>query len=102
MSFSTKEFIDFLKKYQVIGLAIAVIIGGKLNEFVSTLVNDLLVPLIFQPALKAARVDDIRSLSFHGIKYGKVMGAFIDFAIVAFVVYLISKFILREKEVTKK
>lgn len=97
-----KEFLEFLKKYQVIGLAIAVIIGGKLNDFVGSLVNDLLVPVIFQPALKAAHVDDIRSLSFYGIKYGRVAGSFIDFAIVALVVFAFAKFILKETEVTKK
>lgn len=98
----TKEFIDFLKQYGVIGLAIAVVIGGKLNDLVSSLVNDLLMPLIFQPALKAANVDDIRKLSLNGILYGKVLGAAIDFLIVAVVVFLIAKHILREETVTKK
>jgi large conductance mechanosensitive channel len=36
-----KDFIGFLKEYGVIGLAIAVIIGGKLNDFVTSLVNEL-------------------------------------------------------------
>ncbi len=97
-----KEFIGFLKQYGVIGLAIAVIIGGKLNEFISSLVNDLLMPLIFQPALRAANVDDIRKLSANGILYGKVVGSAIDFLIVAFVVFMIAKFILREETVAKK
>jgi large conductance mechanosensitive channel len=92
----TKEFIGFLKQYGVIGLAIAVIIGGKLNEFISSLVSDLLMPLVFQPALKAANVDDIRKLSYHGILYGKVIGSGIDFLIVAFVVFLIAKLVLKE------
>lgn len=99
---SAKEFIEFLKKYNVIGLAIAVIIGGKVNDFVGSLVNDLFVPLIFQPALKAAQINDIQALSFHGIKYGKVLGSFVDFVIVALVVFSISKFILKEAEVQKK
>jgi large conductance mechanosensitive channel len=51
-----KEFFSFLKAYGVIGLAIAVIIGGKLNELISSLVNDLLMPLLFQPALRAANI----------------------------------------------
>ena len=46
----------------VIGLAIAVIIGGKLNDLIGSLVNDLLTPLLFAPALRAANVDDIRKL----------------------------------------
>lgn len=97
-----KEFIEFLKKYGVIGLAIAVVIGGKLNELISSLVNDLLMPLIFQPALKAANVDDIRKLSYDGILYGKVLGATIDFLVVAIVVFLFSKLVLKESQVEKK
>jgi large conductance mechanosensitive channel len=97
-----KEFVGFLKQYGVIGLAIAVIIGGKLNELVSSVVSDLLMPLVFQPALKAAQVDDIRKLSYNGILYGKVLGSTIDFLIVAVVVFLLAKLVLREKEVSKK
>lgn len=97
-----RGFLDFLKEYGVIGLAIAVIIGGKLNLLVTSLVNDLLTPLIFQPALNSAGVENIRELSYNGIKYGAVVGALIDFLIVAFIVYLFAKKILREEKVTKK
>ena len=97
-----KEFLGFLKQYGVIGLAIAVIIGGKANELVSSVVNDLLMPVVFQPALRAANVDDIRRLSYHGIFYGKVIGTAIDFMIVAFVVFMFAKFVLKEETVTKK
>lgn len=97
-----KEFVDFLKNYGVIGLAIAVIIGGKLNELVGSVVNDLLMPLIFQPALEAAKVDNIKSLSYNGILYGKVLGSLVDFIIVSFVIFVIAKFILKEEKVSKK
>lgn len=97
-----KEFLSFLKLYGVIGLAIAVIIGGKLNELVSSLVNDLLMPILFQPALKAAGVDNIRMLSYNGILYGKVLGSLVDFLIIAFLVFLLAKFALKEEVVTKK
>lgn len=97
-----KEFITFLKNYGVIGLAIAVIIGGKLNELVSSLVNDLLMPLIFKPALRTANVDDIRKLSYEGILYGKVIGSFLDFIIIAFVIFLLAKFVLKEDLLAKK
>lgn len=102
MKKSVQEFIAFLKNYGVIGLAIAVVIGGKLNEFVSSLVNDLFMPLVFQPALKAANVENIRLLSYNGILYGKVIGSAIDFLIVAVIVFLVAKVILREAVVGKK
>jgi large conductance mechanosensitive channel len=97
-----KEFIKFLKEYGVVGLAIAVIIGGKLNDLITSLVNDLLMPLIFKPALQAANVDDIRKLSHDGILYGKVIGAAIDFFVVAVVVFIFAKLVLKEQQVSKK
>lgn len=97
-----KEFMGFLKQYGVIGLAIAVIIGGKLNLLVTSLVNDLLTPLLFQPALKAAGVENIYQLGYNGIMYGKVVGALIDFIIVAFIVFLFAKKVMKEDVVAKK
>jgi large conductance mechanosensitive channel len=97
-----KEFVGFLKQYGVIGLAIAVIIGGKLNEFVSSLVNDILTPVILQPALQAAGVADIKLLSYHGILYGKFLGAGIDFLVVAFLVFMFAKKVLKEETVAKR
>ncbi len=97
-----KEFVAFLKEYGVIGLAMAVIIGGKLNDFVGSLVNDLFMPLVLKPALEAAQVADIRELSAGGILYGKVLGAGIDFLVVAFLVFAFAKVVLREEKVVKK
>ncbi len=97
-----KEFLAFLKQYGVIGLAIAVIIGGKLNEFVSSFVNDILTPVILQPALQAANVADIKQLSFHGVLYGKFLGAGIDFMVVAFLVFMFAKKVLKEDSVAKR
>ncbi len=97
-----KGFIGFLKHYGVIGLAIAVIIGGKLNELVTSMVNDLLMPLVFQPMLQAAQVDDIRKLQWNGILYGKVVGSAIDFLVVALVIYVFAKVVLKEESVSKK
>lgn len=96
------EFKAFLKEYGIIGLAMAVIIGGKLNEFVGSLVNDLLMPLILKPALEAAKVTNIRELSAGGILYGKVIGSGIDFLVVALLVFLFAKLVLKEEKVAKK
>ncbi len=97
-----KEFVGFLKQYGVIGLAIAVIIGGKLNLLVTSLVADILTPIIFQPALKAAGVENIALLSFNGVLYGKFVAAFIDFMVVAFVIFLFAKKVMKEETVAKR
>jgi len=97
-----KEFAEFLKNYGIVGLAIAVIIGGKLNDLVNSVVNDILMPVVFQPALAAANVDDVRKLNFNGIFYGKALGATIDFLIVAVLVFVIAKYLLKEEKVSKK
>ncbi len=96
------EFLAFLKQYNIVGMGIGVVVGGKLNEFISSMVNDLFMPFLFQPALRAANVDDIRKLSWGGVLYGKALGAAVDFMIVALIVFIFAKFVLREETVTKK
>lgn len=97
-----KEFITFLKNYGIIGLAIAVIIGGKLNLLVTSLVNDLITPVILQPALNAAGVSRLAQLSYNGILYGKVLAALLDFLVVALIVFLFAKKVMKEDLVAKK
>ena len=97
-----KEFIEFLKQYGVVGLAIAVIIGGKLNTFVTSLVDGLLMPIItfFIPGGEW-RTATLNIGPIHLLP-GLIIGAAIDFVIVAWVVFAIAKFILRETKVAKR
>ncbi len=99
---AVSEFVEFLKQYGVIGLAIAVIIGGKANALVTAIVNGILMPIVtfFIPggAWRTATLDlgPIRLL------LGPVFGTAIDFVIVAWLVFWFSKKVLREEKVTKK
>jgi len=97
-----KEFMEFMKTYGVIGLAIAFVIGGKVMEFVSATVADLLMPIIgiFLPG--GDWKTWVLELGPLKLGIGHWIGAAIDFAIVAFFVFLIAKLILKEKVVTKK
>jgi large conductance mechanosensitive channel len=99
-----KEFTAFLKQYGVIGLAIAVIIGGKMNDLVTAVVNGLLMPIVgaATSATGESWRDWIVPLGPIKFEVGKVLGAGIDFVIVAFIVFWIAKKILKEEQVAKK
>ena len=96
------EFKEFLKEYKVIGLAVALIIGLASVALINSVVNNLIMPLItpFIPggAWQAATF----SLGSIVIGWGALLGAIINFVIIAFVVFLIAKYALKEEKVTKK
>ncbi|OFV93555.1 MAG: mechanosensitive ion channel protein MscL [Acidobacteria bacterium RIFCSPLOWO2_12_FULL_65_11] len=96
------EFVAFLKTYGVIGLAIAVIIGGKANALVTAMVDGVFMPVVtfFIPggAWRTATLD----LGPIHLLLGPVLGAAVDFFIVAFLVFWLSKKVLKEEVVAKK
>ena len=93
-----KEFRDFALKGNVVDLAIAVIIGGAFGVIVSSLVDDVITPLLLQPALKAANAEDLDKLTWGAVKYGKFISAIIKFIIIAFILFLIVKGINKMKK----
>jgi large conductance mechanosensitive channel len=97
-----KEFLEFLKKYGVIGLAIAVVIGGKVNEFVSATVSDLLMPIIGVILPEGGWEQWVLELGPIKLAIGHWLGVAIDFVIIAFFVFIIAKAVLREKEAQKR
>ncbi|MFI5152147.1 MAG: large conductance mechanosensitive channel protein MscL [Chitinophagales bacterium] len=86
-----KEFRDFVVRGNVVDLAVAVIIGAAFGAIVSSLVDDVITPLLLAPALKAADVQDLDKLSWGAIKYGKFLSAIIKFVLIAFILFLIVK-----------
>lgn len=90
-----EEFTEFLKKYQVIGLAVAFIIGAAATKLVTATVNDIIMPIIAVIVPGGdwrASVLDIGPVQF---MVGDFIGNVIDFAIVALVIFLIVKFIMK-------
>ena len=90
MSF-VKEFKDFAFKGNVVDLAVAVIFGAAFNSIITSLIADIITPLLLKPALDAAHLDKIQDLTAFGTKYGVFLAATINFIIVAFVLFLIIK-----------
>jgi large conductance mechanosensitive channel len=84
-----KEFKEFINKGNVVDLAIAVIIGAAFSAIVSSLVDDVITPLLLQPALKTAGVEDLSKLTWGAVKYGNFLAAVLKFIIVAFILFLI-------------
>ncbi|CCF02614.1 Large-conductance mechanosensitive channel [Streptococcus macedonicus ACA-DC 198] len=86
-----KELKEFLFKANVLDLAVAVVIGAAFNAIVTSLVKDVITPLFLNPALKAAGVEKIAELSWHGVAYGSFLSAVINFLIVGTTLFFIVK-----------
>ncbi len=82
-----KDFKEFAVKGNVIDLAVAVIIGAAFGAIVTSLVDDVITPLLLNPALEAAGVQDIEQLTWGTVKYGKFLAAIIKFIFIAFVLF---------------
>src|SRR5689334_13811307 len=80
-----KEFREFINKGNVIDLAVAVIIGAAFAAIVSSLVDDVITPLLLKPALDAAGVNDLSKLTWGAVKYGNFLSAVIKFIVIAFI-----------------
>lgn len=87
-----KEFKDFAMRGNVVDMAVGVIIGGAFGKIVSSFIEDVITPLLLEPALKAANLEKIEELTIFGsVKYGMFLSATINFIIVAFVIFLFIK-----------
>ena len=83
-------------------MAIGVIIGGAFGAIVSSLVADVITPLLLNPALELTGAKNIGELTWNGVAYGKFLAAVINFLCVAFVLFMlvkgINKFKKKEEE----
>lgn len=86
-----KELKEFLFKGNVLDLAVAIILGAAFNAIITSLVKDVITPLILNPVLKAAGVSNIAQLSWNGVAYGNFLSAVINFLIVGTTLFFIVK-----------
>lgn len=92
-----KEFKEFALRGNVLDLAVGVIIGAAFGKIVTSLVNDIIMPLI---GLLLAGID-FKDLSFTvgdaTLLYGSFIQTIVDFLIVAFSIFLFIRFFNRFK-----
>lgn len=87
-----QEFKKFAMRGNVMDLAIGVIIGGAFGKIVSSLIDDVITPLLLKPALDAANLTQLSELTVFGtVRYGNFLAGVLNFIIIAFVLFLIVK-----------
>ena len=101
-----KGFKEFLLKNNVLALAVAVIVGGAVGKVVSSLAADIIMPLISMvlPAgdwrtaklMLGTTVGPDGKEVVNAISYGSFFGSVVDFLIIALVVYLMTKALIKE------
>lgn len=97
-----KEFKQFAMKGNIVDLAIGVIIGGAFGKIVTSVVNDIIMPLL---GIVVGRIDltslklvirptvgDVAELS---IQYGQFLQTAVDFLIIALSLFFVMKGLLR-------
>ncbi len=93
------NFNAFVNKGNVIDLAVAVIIGAAFGAIISSLVDDVITPLLLSPALEAVGVENIAELKWGEVRYGNFLAAVLKFIIIALVIFsLVRSFQSLEKK----
>jgi large conductance mechanosensitive channel len=105
------EFREFINRGNVMDLAVGVIIGASFGKIVSSVVDDLISPLLgkitggidlSQMALSLGTKTDGDKVVAVAIKYGSFAQSVINFLIVAFVIFLLVKAYNRFRDVASK
>jgi large conductance mechanosensitive channel len=101
-----KGFKEFLLKNNVLALAVAVIVGGAVGKVVSSLAADIIMPLIGMvlPSgdWRSAKLVLGKTIgpdgkeAINSVNYGTFFGSVVDFLIIAAVVYLMTKALIKE------
>ena len=104
-----KEFKEFLLKSNALALAIGVIIGGAVGKVVSSLVSDILMPpiglllgnidfsnlFLNLSTTHYATLDEAKKAGAPTLNYGLFINSIIDFTIIAFCIFAITKIAMR-------
>lgn len=82
-----KGFLDFIREQGVVGLAVGFILGGAVSKTVTSLVENIINPLVGALLGKVALGDKMFTMGAISLKYGAFISSVVDFVIVAAVVY---------------
>ena len=98
------EFKAFLLKANILALALAVVIGEATNKLVQAVVNDFVMPII---TLALPNPADWQNSAWHIgskliLKWGDFLAVFINFLVIGFVCWRITKLLIKEPKAAAK
>ncbi|MFN7990719.1 MAG: MscL family protein [Candidatus Micrarchaeia archaeon] len=96
------EFKDFLSEYKVVGMAVAFIMGAAVTSLVTSLVNNMIMPVVGVALPQGDWQASVVELGPVKLAVGAFLASFINFIIIALVIFLIAKFVFKEEKVAKK
>ncbi len=109
------EFKEFAMKGNVVDMAIGVVVGAAFGKITTSLVNDIIMPLIsritggvdfsgWKWVLKAAEVDadGVETAAEIAVNYGSFIAVVLDFLIIAFALFMVVKAINKLRAIGKK
>ena len=97
-----KDLKNFLLRGNVVDLAVGVIIATAFGAIITSFVDDIITPLLLNPALEAANVQNIAELAWNGVTYGKFLSAVINFVVIGTVLFFMVKGIEKAQNLRKK
>lgn len=102
VSKNKNEFMDFLKNYNVVELAIGIVIGGAVKDLVASIADDLLMPIIGMLTPDGSWRSIVISVYGSEFKIGNLIGSLLNFLIIAAIIFIVIKKILKiEKDNAK-
>lgn len=96
------EFLEFLKEYKVVGLAVAFIIGAAATALVKSLVDNIIMPWVNVLIPSGDWKEAILTIGPVKLGIGPFAAECINFIIIALVVFIIAKHVMKEEKVEKK
>jgi len=93
-----KEFLTFIKEYNIVSLAAAIVMGTASTALVNSLVKDIFMPMIAPLLSSETWREAVFQIGPIALKYGSFIAEAINFTVVSFVVFLVVKKLIREKK----
>lgn len=98
-----KGFLDFIRTQGVVGLAVGFILGGAVSELVKSLVSDIINPVMSVVLGSAQSLKgSVLTVGSISVAWGNFLNVFINFVVIAAVVYFGVKWLKLDEKLDKK